>query len=97
MPFLLIFLRPCARRATSLEHTCSQRTLYISFEELTIFPVLALRTALILYSGFMVGSAARLISLLTRCCSFCGNCTGVDTNVTDSIFSTSLMLGQVVL
>ena len=58
-----------------------------SFEELTIFPVLALRMALILYSGFMVGSAARLISPLTICWSFGDNRTGVDTKLTDSIFS----------
>ena len=46
-----------------------------------------LRTELILYSGLMVGSAARLISPLTICWSFGDNRTGVDTKLTDSIFS----------
>ena len=44
----------------------------------------------------MVVSAARLILLFTRCWSFGGNRTGVDTKLTDSSFSRSLRVGRVV-
>ena len=45
----------------------------------------------------MVGSTACLISMLTICWIFGGNRTGVDTKLTNSIFSQSLMIGRGVL
>ena len=99
VPLPLIFLRPCARRSIYLEHPCSQRTLSFplrSWQYSSIFPVSALRTAFILYSGLMVGSTACLIPLLKICWIFGGNRTGVDTKLTDSSFSRSLRVGRVV-
>ena len=89
MPLSLIFLLPYTRREISLGHTCSQITLYFPLTSCwysSSFPVSELRTALILYSGLVVGSAAHFISLLTRCCSFGGKHTGVDTKLLKSRF-----------
>ena len=97
VPFSLLCFLPCARRAISFGNPCSHRTLYFPLrccQYYLIFPVSTLRTALILYSVLMVESAARLISLFTRCWSFGGNWTDNDTKLLDSRFSKSLNVGR---
>ena len=94
---LLLFLCPCVRHAIYLEHPYSQITLYFSlssWQYFSSFTVSALRMALFFYIGLMVGSTDLLVSLFTRCWIFGGNRTGVDTKLTDSRFSQSLMVGQ---